>query len=134
MATATIRFVPSTSLGSPGSTVDQKTVVYWGTITFSAAADTYATGGLLALSGSALINLGPYSDRTPLQVRVFATDGSGWQFAWNTSAGKLLIYSGAAAADGTNAAVQVTNGTALNATTPTLSTAAISFKAIFPRV
>lgn len=133
MATATFKFNPSTTLDT-SSTVDQRTVTYYGTITFSAATDTYLTGGLLATTGFALLNLGPYGDRTPLEVRVFATDGSGWQFSYNISAGKLVIFSGAAAADGTNAAVPLTTGTALNATTPALSTATVSFAARFPRI
>src|SRR5262249_48047986 len=133
MATATVKYNPSTTLIG-GNTVDQKTVKYYGTVTFSAAADTYLTGGLLALSGFAFLNLGPYGDRPPLEVRLWSTDGSGWQFQYNTSTGKLLIFSGAAAADGTNAAVPLTTGTALNATTPALSTAAISFYAVFQRV
>lgn len=130
MATATVKFVPGTVVSS---TVDQKTVNYFGTVTFSAAADTYATGGLAALTGSAFLNLGPYGDRTPLQVQVWSTAGSGWNYQWNPTTSKLQIFSGTSGG-ATSASTELTNSTALSGGTPEIFTDTLSFKATFPRV
>lgn len=130
MATATVNFVPGTVVAS---TVDQKTVTYFGTVTFSAAADTYLTGGLLALTGKAFLNLGPYGDRTPLFVQIQTTAGSGWIYVWNTATSKLQIFSGTSGG-ATSGSTELTTGTALSAGTPELFTDTIAFKATFPRV
>ena len=130
MATATVKFVPGTVVSS---TVDQKTITYLGTVTFSAAADTYATGGLAALTGSAFLNLGPYGDRTPLWVEVQSSAGSAWNYQWNTSTSKLQIFSGTSGG-ATSAPTELTNGTALSGGTPEIFTDTISFRANFPRV
>ena len=132
MATATIKFVPSTVLAGEG-TVDQRTVTYYGTITFSASGDTYVTGGLAALTGSALLNLGPYGDRTPLQVVAWSTAGSGWNYQWNPTTSKFQIFSGTSGG-ATSASSELTTGTALSGGTPEIFTDTISFKAVFPRV
>jgi hypothetical protein len=132
MATATVSFAISTAMAGEG-TVDQRTVTYFGAMTFSAAADTYLTGGLLAKSGSAFKNLGPYGDRTPLQVVVFSTNGSGWNYQWNITTGKLQIFSGTSGG-ATSASTELTNSTALSGGTPEIFTDTISFKATFPRV
>lgn len=132
MATATIKFVmnPNLVMGGRG-TIDQATVAYYGTITFSAATDTYATGGLLALTGSALLNLGPYSDRPPLDVSAYSQAGSGFNFQYNSATSKLQIFAGGGS--GTTSPSEVTNNTALNATTPSVFADTIAFVAIFPR-
>lgn len=130
MATATVNFVPGTVVSS---TVDQKTVTFYGTLTFSAAADTYLTGGLLALSGKAFLNLGPYGDRTPLFVQIQTTGGSGWIYVWNTATSKLQIFSGTSGG-ATSGSTELTTGTALSGGTPEIFTDTIAFKATFPRV
>jgi hypothetical protein len=130
MATATVKFVPGAVVSS---TVDQKTVTYYGTVTFSAAADTYATGGLAALSGSAFLNLGPYGDRTPLFVEIESTAGSGWNYQWNPTTSKFQIFSGTSGG-ATSASTELTNSTALSGGTPELFTDTLAFKATFPRV
>lgn len=130
MATATFKFVPSPVLSGPGD-VDQASVVYFGSITFSGAGDTYATGGLLPLAGFGLANLGPYADRTPLVIYIESLAGSGWWYLFNTATGKLKIIS--AAGTGTAAPTEVTNGTALNAATPNIFTDVVAFEARFPR-
>lgn len=130
MPTATFKFVPAPNLVGPGS-VDQDTVVYYGSITFSAATDTYATGGLLPLAGSALINLGPYADRTPLAIYIESLAASGFWYLYVPSTGKLKIISNAGT--GTAAPTEVTNGTALNATTPSIFGDTLAFEAHFPR-
>lgn len=130
MATATVKFVPGTVVQS---TVDQKTVTYYGTVTFSAASDTYLTGGLLVLSGSAFLNLGPYGDRTPLFVQIQTTAGSGWIYVWNTATSKLQIFSGTSGG-ATSGSTELTTGTALSGGTPEIFTDTISFYAVFPRV
>jgi hypothetical protein len=132
MATATVSFAISTAMAGEG-TVDQRTVTYFGAMTFSAAADTYLTGGLLAKSGAAFKNLGPYGDRTPLQVVVFSTNGSGWNYQWNITTSKLQIFSGTSGG-ATSASTELTNSTALSGGTPEIFTDTISFKATFPRV
>jgi hypothetical protein len=132
MATATVSFAISTAMAGEG-TVDQRTVTYFGAMTFSAAADTYVTGGLLAKSGSAFKNLGPYGDRTPLQVVVFSTNGSGWNYQWNITTGKLQIFSGTSGG-ATAASSELTNSTALSGGTPEIFTDTISFKVTFPRI
>jgi hypothetical protein len=132
MATATVSFAISTAMAGEG-TVDQRTVTYFGVLTFSASTDTYATGGLLGKTGSALKNLGPYSDRTPLQVEVFSTAGTGWNYQWNITTSKLQIFSGTSGG-ATSASTELTNSTALSGGTPEIFTDTISFKATFPRV
>lgn len=131
MATATIKFVPNTKLAAGDTT--GRTIRYFGTIAFSAVGDTYATGGMAPAAGSALANLGPYGDRTPLKVYVESQSGSGFEYKWNQSTGKLQVFSGTGAG-ATSAATELTNGTALNATTPTISTDVVNFEAEFPRV
>lgn len=131
MATATMKFNPSTALVTGKGTVDSETVSYYGNITFSAAADTYATGGLSPATGFDLKSLGPYADRTPLIIDMFTQAGSGFQYMWNVATGKLQIFGGGGS--GTAAASEITNATALNGTTPTISTDVINFVAVFPR-
>jgi hypothetical protein len=132
MPTATMKFVPNPAILTGKGTVDQATVAYYGTITFSAATDTYATGGLLPLAGNALANLGPLADRTPLIIDMFTQAGSGLQYMWNVGTGKLQIFGGGGS--GTAAPSEITNGTALNAVTPNVFTDVIKFVAVFPRI
>ena len=131
MATATMKFVPNPALVTGKGSIDQETVAYYGSITFSAAADTYATGGLLPLAGNALLNLGPYADRPPLIIDMFSQSGSGLQYQWNIGTGKLQIFGGGGS--GTAAASEITNGTALNAVTPSIFADVVNFVAVFPR-
>ena len=132
MATATMKFTPNPNILPGKGTVDQATVAYYGSITFSAAADTYASGGLLPSTGNALINLGPYADRVPLIIDMFSQAGSGLQYMWNVATGKLQIFGGGGS--GTAAPSEITNGTALNAITPNAFTDVIKFVAVFPRI
>ena len=129
MATATVKYTasPLITLGD----VTQELVYYYGTITFSAATDTYLTGGLLALTGFAVANLGPYADRTPLYFDVNTQAGSGWEYEYNFATKKLQIIAGGGS--GTAAAVEVTTATALNATTPSIFADVVAFRAVFPR-
>lgn len=131
MATATVKYTPNPQIGSGKGSPDAMTVTYYGSITFSAATDTYLTGGLLALAGFALANLGPYADRTPLIMSIFSQAGSGFQYEYNLSTNKLQIFAGGGS--GTAAPSEVTSGTALNATTPSLFTEVINFSVVFPR-
>lgn len=132
MATATVKFVPNPNLVMGGrGTVDQATVAYYGTITFSAAADTYAAGGLLPLAGSDLKSLGPFADRAPIIVDLLSQGGSGFQYMWNVATGKLQIFAGGGS--GTAAPSELTNGTALNAATPNIFLDVVNFLAVFPR-
>jgi len=131
MATATFKFVPNTKLAAADFT--GRTVTYYGTITFSAVGDVYLTGGIAPLAGFGLPNLGPYGDRTPLKVYVESQAGSGFEYKWNASTNKLQVFSGTGAG-ATSSATELTNNTALNATTPTISTDTINFEATFPRV
>ena len=130
MATATLKFVPANiiSLGA----IDGELVRYYGTITFSAAADTYLTGGLLPLAGFDLKSLGPFADRTPLWINVYSRAGSGWNYQWNNAAGKLKIFA-TAAGNGTSADQEATTATALSAFAPNVFTDDIIFEAVFPR-
>jgi hypothetical protein len=130
MAVATFKFNATTRQSSFGS-IDEETVTYSGTITFSAAADTYATGGMLPLAGFALKNLGPYADRTPLAIYTQTQAGSGWEYEYNTSTGKLQVIAGGGS--GTAAPVELTNGTALNGATPNIFTDVVTFQVVFPR-
>ena len=51
MATATIKFNPNPVLAGTGSSdFGGRTVSFYGSVTFSAATDTYATGGLSPLA------------------------------------------------------------------------------------
>lgn len=129
MATATVKFNISSKV--PLGDAGQKTVRYFGSLSFSAAADTYATGGLLPTSGFALKNLGPYGDRTPLMI--LFQSSSGFNYQWDSTNGKLKVFSGNSSGSGTTAEPEITNGTALNATTPAISTDVITFEAVFPR-
>lgn len=131
MATATIKFNITTLQPTGFGSVDQETVAYSGTVTFSAAADTYLTGGLLPLTGFALKNLGPYADRVPLSWTVASQSGSGWEYEWNVATGKLMIIAGGGS--GTAAPVELTTGTALNAATPNIFTDVVNFTFFFPR-
>lgn len=110
---------------------DQDIITYYGTITFSAAADTYATGGLLALAGFAALNLGPYSDRNPIGFVVQSLSGSGYGYEYNVATKKLMIIAGGGS--GTAAPVELTNGTALNAATPNIFTDVVAFALIFSK-
>jgi hypothetical protein len=131
MATATIKFNITTLQPTSWGSVDQESVTYSGTVTFSAAVDTYLTGGLLPLTGFALRNLGPYADRTPLAWYIASQAGSGWEYEWNVANGKLMIIAGGGS--GVAAPVELTNGTALNAATPNIFTDIVNFQFIFPR-
>jgi len=128
MATATFEFNINNRV--PLGEKNQKTVRYYGTITFSAAADVYATGGLLPTTGFDLKHLGPYGDRVPLIVLIKSANASGFDYEWNQSTGKLEILSNAGS--GTAAPTEITNGTALSATTPAISGDVINFEAVFP--
>jgi hypothetical protein len=130
MATATVKYIVTTRPTSWGS-VDQETVTFMGTIAFSAAADTYATGGLLALSGFAALNLGPYSDRNPLFVDIQSQAGSGLQYYYNVATKKLMILGGGGS--NTAAPVEIAAGTLLNATTPQIFTDVVAFQFFFQR-
>ena len=132
MATATVKYLITTQQPTSLGSVDQETITFSGTVVFSAAADTYATGGLLALAGFALANLGPYADRVPLAVYVATQSGSGWEYEYNSSTKKLMIIAGGGS--GTAAPVELTNATALNAATPNNFTDVVKFQAVFPRV
>src|SRR5215472_3590809 len=127
MATATCKFSvsPIVTLGD----ITQELVTYYGTITFSAAADTYASGGLLAGTGFTLAGLGPYADRTPLDQNIV---GSGsLEYRWISSSTKLQIFAGGGS--GTTGLTEITNGTALNAVTPNVFTDTVTFRMAFPR-
>jgi hypothetical protein len=132
MPTATVKYTITaqqpTSLGS----VDQETITFSGTVTFSAAADTYLTGGLLALTGFAVANLGPYADRTPLAAYIESQAGSGWNYSYNTSTKKLMIIGGGGS--GVAAPIELTTATALNAATPNIFTDVVKFQFVFPRI
>lgn len=131
MATATFKFVPSNKvvLGD----VTQDLVTYYGTITFSAAADTYATGGISPTTGFGLAALGPYANRAPLEVRIYSQAGQGWHYLWNSATSKLMVFSGGASGANTTADIELTNATALNGTTPTISTDVVAFTVHFPQ-
>lgn len=131
MATATLKFNANGKVVLGDTTQD--VVTYYGTIAFSAAADTYATGGIAPLTGFALANLGPYGNRAPLEVRVYSQNGQGWKYIWNSATSKLMVFSGGASGANTTADIELTNTTALNATTPTISTDIVAFTAVFPR-
>lgn len=131
MPTATCKFTANPQIGSGKGSPDAMTVTYFGSITFSAATDTYATGGLSPLAGFALANLGPYADRQPLITSIFSQAGSGYQYEYNIATGKLQIFAGGGS--GTAAPSEITNGTALNAATPNIFTEVINFSAVFPR-
>lgn len=124
MATGTVKYNISNKV--PLGEKNQKTVRYYGTITFSAAADTYATGGLLPLAGFAPKTLGPFGDRTPVSFYVESATGSGWWYVFNTSTGKLQIFGGGAGANA--AASELAAGQAL--TTEFADT--VIFEAVFP--
>jgi hypothetical protein len=132
MAVATCKFVITTQQPTSLGSADQETITFSGTVTFSAAADTYATGGMLPATGAALKNLGPYADRVPLAVYIGSQSGSGLTYAYNSGTGKLQVFGGGGS--GTAGITEITNGTALNATTPQIFTDVVKFQAIFPRV
>ena len=129
MATATVKYIanPALTLGDTA----QETVIYFGTISFSAATDTYLTGGLLGATGFAVSNLGPYADRAPIYFDVNTQAGSGWDYEYNDATKKLMIIAGGGS--GTAAAVELTTATALNAATPNIFTDVVAFRAVFPR-
>jgi hypothetical protein len=116
----------------PQGDVTQDTVIFYGTVAFSAATDTYASGGLAAAVNKALKNLGAYADRVPVEVTMWSTAASGFTYAYNVATGKLQILSGTAAG-ATAGSTELTNGTALNAATPNIFTDPVRFRAIFPR-
>lgn len=128
MATATVKFTITNRV--PLGDFGQKSVRYFGTMTFSAAGDTYATGGLLPQAGFDFKSLGPYGNRAPVAVYIESQIGSGWWYNWNFNTGKLMILSGAGT--GTTAPTEVTNGTALNATTPQIFTDQVGFEIDIP--
>ena len=129
MATATVKSIanPALTLGDTA----QETVIYFGTISFSAATDNYLTGGLLGATGFAVSNLGPYADRAPIYFDVNTQAGSGWEYEYNVATKKLMIIAGGGS--GTAAAVELTTATALNAATPNIFTDVVAFRAVFPR-
>ena len=131
MAVATVKYNITSKPTSFGS-VDQETVSFFGTISFSAATDTYATGGLLALAGFALLNLGPYADRVPVAVYVASQAGSGLTYAYNPSTKKLQVFGGGGG--NTAGILEIANTTVLNATTPQIFTDVVAFQATFQRV
>ena len=94
MATATVSYKITTQQPTSLGSVDQETVTYSGTVTFSAATDTYLTGGLLASTGNAVLNLGPYADRVPLAAYIESQAGSGYNYAYNSGTKKLMIIAG----------------------------------------
>ena len=128
MATATVSYSASNDV--PLGEKRQKTVTFYGTIAFSAAGDAYAAGGLLGLAGAALLNLGPYADRDPLSARIYSLSGSGLGYEYVNSTKKLKILGGGGS--GTAAQVEITDGTALNATTPQIATDVVAFEITFP--
>lgn len=129
MATATCKFNASVPLEVGDQTGES--VRFYGTVTFSAAGDTYATGGLSPLAGFDLKSLGPYADRTPLAVYIESQIGSGLSYYYNASTKKLQIFGGGGS--GTAGLTEVTNNTALNATTPQIFTDVVNFEAVFLR-
>ena len=132
MATATIKFIEDVAI-IPDGTCDQDTTVFLGTVTFSAAADTYLTNGLLAASGFDLKSMGPYADRSPMSIYIYSIAGSGWQYQWVQSTLKMKIFSGNSSGSATTAAAELPNATALNAATPNIFTDVVRFEARFPR-
>lgn len=130
MATGTLKFVASNKVVLGDATQDL--VTFFGTITLSAAADVYLTGGVAPLAGFGLASLGPYANRAPLEVRVYSQAGQGWHYVWNSATNKLMVFSGGASGANTTADIELTNNTAFNATTPTISTDVIAFTAAFP--
>ena len=105
--------MPATvSYSSTLSTTTQKTVEFYGTATVQASPATYATGGLLAASGAAFLNLGPYADRTPLLVTVQSQSGSGYTYTYVPTSKKLMIQTGGTA----------TGTVASTSTAPTITT------------
>lgn len=98
MATATANYVVNPAF--PFGEKLQHTIRYYGTVTFSAAGDTYATGGLAAKSGSAFKNIGPYADRTPIFVKVWSSALSGLTYGY-LSSGLLKILGGGGSGGGT---------------------------------
>ena len=100
------------SYSSTLSTTTQKTVEFYGTATVQASPATYATGGLLAASGAAFLNLGPYADRTPLLVTVQSQSGSGYTYTYVPTSKKLMIQTGGTA----------TGTVASTSTAPTITT------------
>jgi hypothetical protein len=129
MPTATFKFNISNKV--PIGEDTQDCLRYFGTITFSAAADTYATGGLLALAGFAALNLGPYSDRTPLLVIIQSLLGSGYQYLYNPTTKKLMIIAGGGSA--TAAPVELANAQPLNTAVPNIFTDSVVFELTFPK-
>lgn len=129
MATATFKFNITNKV--PIGVDDQDILTYFGTITFSAAADTYATGGLLAAAGFAALNLGPYADRVPILEIVESLIGSGWGYEYNVNTKKLMIIGGGGS--NTAAAVEVANGTVLSAAVPNIFTDSVAFQLIFAK-
>jgi hypothetical protein len=130
MATATCKFVPASRVNLGDSSQDA--IAFYGNITFSAAGDTYATGGLLPLAGFAPKNLGPYGDRPPLDVQVYSVAGSGWVYQWNFATGKLQIFGGGASGAATTSNIEFSNATALSGGTPSIFTDVIVFRYVVP--
>ena len=130
MATATFKF-NAAGVVPGGDDIAQGIVRYFGTITFSAAADTYASNGLSPAAGFDLKSLGPYADRAPIVCYIESAKGQALTYLYNASTGKLQIYGGGGS--GTAGLTEITNGTALNGTSPTISGDDVRFEVVFPR-
>lgn len=126
MPTATCKFNINNKAVLGDATQD--CITYYGTITFSAAGDTYATGGLLPLTGFAPKNLGPFGDRAPIDVQIYSVAGSGWVYQWNFATGKLQIFGGGASGAATTSNIEYSNATALSGGTPSIFTDVINFR------
>lgn len=129
MAVATFKFNPKSNVVLGEDSGD--CIRYFGTITFSAAADTYATGGMSPVAAFDAKSLGPYADRDPILVVIQSLRGSGYEYFYNTATKKLMIIAGGGS--GTAAPVELTNGTALNAATPNIFTDVLAFELVFPK-
>ena len=133
MAAATVKFVPSPKITPPFGTNNQGAVIIIGTIVFSAVStDTYTTGGMSPLTGFAFANLAPYANRAPLMVFVQSSTGTGWNYQWNISTGKLQVFASAAGSN-TSADGELASNTQLGAASPSIFTDVPIFYAIFPR-
>lgn len=122
MATATL------SVASPLSLVDndQKAQFIYGQIKISAATDTYATGGLALNAVLAALPDVQSSTGKPLMVWITTAAGTGYQYVWNQSSGKMQIFQNAS---GAGQFAEYGNGSAL--TNPFADT--ILFEAIYQR-
>ena len=127
--------VATATAGQPTlTTTDQKTVTIYGTVTLSAAADTYATGGLtLSFAGFDDAK----SSSLPVEVQIWSNPPAAapntfqYQYQFNVGTtlanGKMQIFQCAAA---TNPLAEYTNAAAI--TQPFADV--ISYKALFVKV